>query len=125
MKAWAIALLIMFVTASSGLIADLGVFDTQSAMPDEQEAWFEDVQNVGFDEDITTKSEGYSITGGFFTAIKMFMKMIQGALYIAGTLMDTFGVPPVLAAVLQIGIWAVYGVAVFQVITGKPIKQYE
>lgn len=125
MKALAIALFIMFVTASIGLVTDLGVFDTEYAVPDEQDAWFKDMQNVSIDEDKITKNNEYSIIGSFKVGLRMFISMIKGALMVGPILMNTFGVPGSLAVLLHMGVLASYGIAAVQILLGRSIKNYE
>lgn len=125
MKAYYLALFMLIITATTGMVDDLGIF-TPSLVVDNPNIRIEDAKNVKInDEGIYEYDEDMSMLGTMKTMFNVFIPAILGAVWIAPVLITKMGVPVVLTAVFQVGIWVVYFVGGLQLVTGRNIKHFE
>lgn len=78
----------------------------------------------GGSSSIVSDPSAFGLLTGAFSALRIFLSAIVGILYIRGPLI-AMGVPDIIASPIQAGIWIMYAAFMFQVFTGRSLKNIE
>lgn len=125
MKAYELALFLLILNATIGMVDSIGIFEAATIV-DDPNIRIDDMQNIKInDEGIIEYDEDISLLAAAKTMLGVFVMGILGVVFVAPVLMSKFGVPLVLVAVLQVGIYLIYAAGIYQLITGRSIKNYE
>ena len=125
MKAYYLALFMLLISVTIGMVDDLGVF-TPTTIVDNPNIRIEDIKDVNMNEEgIYEYNEDMSLMGTMKMMLSVFIPAILGAVWIAPILFTKLGVPLALVVVLQVGIYVVYFIALLQIIFRTGITHYE
>lgn len=124
MRALELALFLFILSATLGMVDDLGLFTTATIV-DNPGIRIEDMQDVKIGEDgLIEYNEDITLTTVAKTMFNVLVFGILGIIYIAPTLISKFGVPLILVGVLQAGIIFIYVIAIAQVLSNRSFKNY-
>ena len=125
MKAYYLALYMLIICSTIGMVDDLGIF-TSTTVVDNPNIRIEDAKYVKINEEgIYEYNEDMSLIGTMKTMLSIFIPAVLGAVWIAPILFTKLGAPISIVAVIQVGIWVVYFVGGLQFIFGRGITHYE
>lgn len=123
-KAYDLALFILILTATVGMVDNLEIFPTHLAIEDES-AKIEKLTGFSPSGDITPYEEQYSPGAMLISGIQLVVGGLLSTVWIAPTLSVKLGMPSILAGVMQVGIWVIYFLGGIQLVLNRSIKQYE
>ena len=133
MKLFDIILFIVIFSVFVGLLNDSGLFGgtkfgstkiltIEGAAPTEDDiAKIEDIAGSG---GVGSNPMGFGLLKGAFSALRIFMNVVM-ALMVIYIPLTKMGMPGMLAGVIQAGIYIMYVAFLFQVFTGRSLKNME
>ena len=78
----------------------------------------------GGSSSVGSDPSAFGLLTGAFSALRIFLSAVMAILYIRGPLI-AMGVPELIANPIQAGIWVMYSAFMFQVFTGRSLKNIE
>jgi|SRR3990172_10619414 len=133
MRALDIAIALVLIQASIGLINEFHIFDGGSGVNyyENDTARYREYNITNLEDsakDIQSTNTWDNIMGGVGlvgSAVSLIYQIFVSILFIYPALANNFGIPSQISGVLQIGIWFMYAIGIFQVLTGKSTKLYD
>jgi len=133
MRALDIAIALVLIQASIGLINEFHIFDGGSGVNyyENDPARYREYNITNLEDsakDIQSTNTWDNIMGGVGlvgSAVSLIYQIFVSILFIYPALANNFGIPSQISGVLQIGIWFMYAIGIFQVLTGKSTKLYD
>jgi hypothetical protein len=129
MKAYEIALYLIILQASIGLVNSIGVFEHNYVPTPENEYITWDISHIGAAYGNQTQP---SIWDAMVMAARMawealigLLKVLLAVVIIYPTLVNVFMINPAISGLIQVAIYVVYGIAIIQFKTGKNIRYME
>jgi len=131
MRAYDIALFLVLVQASIAFVDSSGMFTQHYYDVPKNNASYvltdlESYQSGGINgtHDIQSFDAIDAITGGW-NAIKIALNILLSVVFVLPALMDVFGIEPILALFIQVGVYIIYALAYAQIISNRGLKNYE
>lgn len=125
-----IALILIFIQASMGFVNGLGLFNSNGVNYD----FATTPQNQYTDYKVTNLTEYKGIMGDksgntistivegmqlFFNGLPIAAKVLFSPIIIYPTLVTAFGIDPLISGFIQLGVWAIYSLAIAEIVTGR------
>ena len=129
MKAYQIALYLIILQASIGLVNDLGVFSHNYASTPTNEYISWNVSQIGGAYGNQTEPSVWDMmvvaARMIWESLIALLKILLAVVVIYPILVNVFMIPPQISGLIQVGIYVVYGIALVQFKTGRNIHYME
>ena len=123
MQAYTIALFVFCMGMTVGFVNSMGVFDA-AVYTEPPLVTFISEDEVS--QGIESEKSGFSFMDfvwGFATALRIFIGALAFAVLPVVTLVNSFHVPILLAGVLNLGMWFVYGIGLVSFLRGYSVEK--
>lgn len=123
MQAYTIALLVFCMGLAVGFVNDIGVFDAGVYA---EEPLVEFISEDEISQGIEAEKPGFGFMDfvwGFATALRIFVGALAFAVLPVVTLVNSFHVPVLLAGVLNLCMWFVYGIGIVSFLRSYSVEK--